>query len=75
MSPARLANPIGPRRPMPRLRGADDDIVEVTAHLESTRLLDVTDLHRLEAGSSDQPLDFLTGTLIVGGVEEDRRLR
>ena len=54
---------------------ADHEIVKVAAHLESTRLFDPADLHRLEAGCSDQPLDFLASTVIVGGVEEDRQLR
>jgi hypothetical protein len=47
--------------------------VKVAAHLESTRLFDPADLHRLEAGRSDQPLDFLASTVVVGRVEEDRR--
>jgi hypothetical protein len=58
-----------------RLGGADYEIVKVAAHLESTRLLDPADLHRLEACRSYQPLDFLAGPVIVGRVEEDRRLR
>ncbi|HEY2687989.1 MAG TPA: hypothetical protein VGJ50_06095 [Streptosporangiaceae bacterium] len=49
--------------------------MKVAAHLESTRLLDPADLHRLEACRSYQPLDFLAGPVIVGRVEEDRRLR
>jgi hypothetical protein len=49
--------------------------VKVAPNLESTRLFDPADLHRLEAGRSDQPLDFLASTVIVGRVEEDRRLR
>ena len=36
-----------------------DEIVKIAAHFESTRLLDPADLHRLEAGCSDQPLDLL----------------
>ena len=51
------------------------EIVKVAAHLESTRLFDPADLHWLEAGRSDQPLDFLAITVDVGRVEEDRRLR
>jgi len=47
--------------------------VKVAAHLESTRLFDPADLHRLEAGRPDQPLDFLASTVVVGHVEEDRR--
>jgi hypothetical protein len=46
--------------------------VKVAAHLESTRLLDPADLHRLEAGRSDQPLDFFAGAVVVGRVEADR---
>jgi len=49
--------------------------VKVAAHLEPTRLFDPAGLHRLEAGRSDQPLDFLASTVVVGHVEEDRRLR
>ena len=37
----------------PRLCGADDEIVKVPAHLESTRLFDPADLQRLEAGRPD----------------------
>jgi len=43
--------------------------------LEPARLFDPAGLHRLEAGGSDQPLDFVAGTVVVGRVEEDRRLR
>ena len=56
--PARAAKRSGPTDQWPRLCGADYEIVKVPAHLESTRLLDPADLHRLEAGRSDQPLDF-----------------
>jgi hypothetical protein len=35
--------------------------VKVAAHLESARLFDPAVLLRLEAGRSDQPLDFLAG--------------
>jgi len=49
--------------------------VKIAAHLEPTRLFDPANLRRLEAGRSDQPLDFLAGTVIVGRVEQDRRLR
>jgi hypothetical protein len=49
--------------------------VKVAANLESTGLFDPTDLHWLEAGGSDQPLDFIAREVVVGGVEEDRRLR
>jgi hypothetical protein len=49
--------------------------VKVAAHLEPTRLVDPAGLHRLEAGRSDQPLDFLASTVVVGRVEQDRRLR
>ena len=73
--PARAARRSGPADQGPRLREADYEIVKVAAHLESARLLDPADLHRLEAGRSDQPLDFLAGTVVVGRVKEDRRLR
>jgi hypothetical protein len=33
--------------------------VKIAAHLEPTRLLDPAGLDRLEAGRSDQPLDFV----------------
>jgi hypothetical protein len=48
--------------------------VKVAAHLKPARLVDTAGLHRLEAGRSDQPLDFLAGTVVVGRVEQDRRL-
>ena len=66
---------VRPDRAMTAPRRADDEIVKVAAHLESTRLVDPTDAHRLEAGRSDQPLDFLAGTVVIGRVEEHRRLR
>ncbi|MFY9889608.1 MAG: hypothetical protein WAK71_14950 [Streptosporangiaceae bacterium] len=46
--------------------------MKVAAHLEPTRLFDPADLRRLEAGCSDQPLDFLAGPVVVGRVEQDR---
>ena len=49
----------GPNDQGPRLCGADDEIVKVATHLESARLFDPADLHRLEASRSDQPLDFV----------------
>ena len=49
--------------------------MKVAAHLEPTGLFDPADLHRLEAGGADQPLNFLAGTVVVGHVEEDRQLR
>ena len=58
-----------------RACGADYKIVKVAAHLEPTGLFDPADLHRLEAGRSDQPLNFLASTVVVGRVEEDRQLR
>ena len=58
-----------------RLCGADYEIVKVATHLEPTRLFDPADLHWLEAGRSDQPLDFLASAIVVGRIEEDRRLR
>ena len=57
-----------------RLCGADHEIVQVAAHLESARLFDPADLHRLEAGRSNQPLDFVATTVVVGHVEQHRRL-
>jgi hypothetical protein len=48
--------------------------VKVAAYLESTRLLDPAGLHRLEPGRPDQPFDFLASTVVVGRVEQDRRL-
>ena len=59
-------------RSLPALLRADDEIVRVAAHLESTRVLDPADLQRLEAGRSDQPLDFFARAVVVGRVEEDR---
>ena len=53
----------------------DYEVVKVAAHLEPTRLFDPAGLHRLDAGHSDQPLDFLASTVVVGRVEQDRRLR
>ena len=49
--------------------------MKVAAHLEPTRLFDRADLRRLEAGRSDEPLDFLASNLVVGRIEEHRRLR
>jgi len=46
--------------------------VKVAAHLEPTRLFNPADLFRLETGRSDQPLEFLGSTVVVGRVEEDR---
>ena len=68
-------NRSGPAEQRPGLGGANDEIVKVATHLESTGLFDPTDLHRLEAGRSDQPLDLLAGTIVVGRVEEHRGLR
>jgi hypothetical protein len=65
----------GPTGQWPCLCGADYEVVKVAAYLESTGLLESAGLHRLEAGCSDQPLDFLASTVLVGHVEEDRRLR
>jgi hypothetical protein len=48
--------------------------VEVAAQLEPTRLVEPAGLHRLEAGRSDEPLDFLAGPVVVGRVEEGGRL-
>jgi hypothetical protein len=49
--------------------------MKVAAHLEPARLFEPAGLDRLEAGRSDQPLNFLASTVVVGRVEEDRRLR
>jgi hypothetical protein len=46
------------------------EIVKVAAHLEPARLFDPADLRRLEAGRSDQPLDFLASNLVAGRIEE-----
>jgi hypothetical protein len=48
--------------------------VQVATHLETTRLLQSAGLDRLEARRSDQPLDFMSGPVVVGRVKEDRRL-
>jgi hypothetical protein len=45
------------------------EIVKVAAHFESIRMLDPADLHRLNAGRSDQPLD--SSPVVVGRVEKD----
>ena len=66
---------IRPGRSTTGLCGADYEIVKVAAHLKPTRLFDPAGLHRLEAGRADQPLDFLASMVIIGRVEEDRRLR
>jgi hypothetical protein len=58
-----------------RLGGADYEIVKVATHLEPAGLVDSADLHRLESCRSDQPLDFVATTGIVGHVEQNRRLR
>ena len=50
-------------------------IVKVAAHLERAGRFEPARLDRLEAGRSDQPLNFLASTVVVGGVEEDRELR
>jgi len=50
-------------------------IVKVATHLEPARLSEPAGLHRLEAARPDQPLDFLAGTVAVGHVGQDRRLR
>jgi hypothetical protein len=47
--------------------------VEVAADFESARLSEPADLDRLEPGCSDQLLDVLAGTAVVGRVEEDWR--
>ncbi len=70
--PAGAATRSSPTDQSPRLCGADYEIVKVAAHLESTRLLDPVDLQRLEAGGSDQPLEFFAGAVVVGRVEEER---
>jgi hypothetical protein len=49
--------------------------VKVAADLEPARLFDPAGLHRLEAGRSDQPLDCLASTVVIGHVEQDGRLR
>ena len=49
--------------------------MKVPAHLETPRLVEFAGVHRHEAGRSDKPLNFLTGMVVVGHVEEDRRLR
>jgi hypothetical protein len=49
--------------------------VKVAADLEPTRLFDPVGLDRLEADRPDQPLDFLASTVVVGRVEQNRRLR
>ena len=40
--------------------------MKVAAHLESTRLFDSANLRRLEAGTSDQSLDFIASTVVTG---------
>jgi hypothetical protein len=65
VSPAKAAKRSGPARQRPRLGGADYEIVKVAAHLESARLFDPAGLHRVEAGRSDQPLDFLASTVML----------
>ena len=47
---------------------------EAATHLESARLFDPADLHRLEATRSDQPFDFVATTVVVGHVEQNRWL-
>ena len=54
----------------PRLGRADHEIMKIAVHLESTRLFDPADLHRLEAGRSDQPLDFPAGAVVIGHVKQ-----
>jgi hypothetical protein len=65
----------GPTYQRSRLRWPDYAVVKVAADLESTRLFEPADLHRFESGRCDQPLDSLASTVVVGRVEEDRRLR
>ena len=40
--------------------------MKVAPHLESSRLLESADSHRLEAGRADQLLDFPAGAVVVG---------
>ena len=61
----------GPHDEGPRLCGADHKIVKIAAHLESARLFDVADPHRLKAGRSDQVLDFVAPVLVLGHVEQN----
>ena len=75
VAPARAARQSGLSDQRPRLCQADYEIVKVAVHLESTRLFDPADLHWLEAGRSNQPLDFLSSAIVVGHVEKDCRLR
>ena len=67
--PAEVATRSGPNDRGARLFGADNEIVKVATHLESARLFDPADLHRLEARGSDQPLDFVAGAVVVGHVD------
>ena len=64
----------GPNDQGARLCGADYEIVKVATHFEPARLVEPADLHRLEASSSDQPLDFVVTTVVVGHVEQNRLL-
>jgi len=57
-----------------RLCGADHKIVKIAAHLESARLFDPADPHRLKARRSDQVLDFVAPMLVLGHVEQNRGL-
>lgn len=58
-----------------RLCRPDYKIVQVAAHFEPGRLVEPPDLHRLETGRSDQPLNILPGAVVIRYVEENRQLR
>ncbi len=63
------------RRPTTRASvGPDNEVVKIAAHLESICQFDPADLHRLKPGRSDQVLDLLAGTVVIGRIEEDRGL-
>jgi hypothetical protein len=70
----RAARRSGPSDQGPRLCRTDYEIVKVSAHLESARLFDPADPHRLKARRSDQVLDFGAPVLVLGHVEQNRGL-
>jgi hypothetical protein len=49
--------------------------VKVAAPLESTRLFDPADLHRLQASRRDHSLDFLAGTVVALRIDSERIAR
>jgi hypothetical protein len=55
-----------------RLGEADDEVVQVAAHLESIRPFEPADPYRLKPGRSDEALDLLARTVVIGCVEQDR---